>query len=153
MMSRRINRGRTSPSHTSHRSVPQIGALQAASTTQKMACFKVSTAAIRSARLSVFKIIQKSDYLKSPLASARGLNLAKTLESRRHKALIALLIERREALGMTQTQLADRLGEYQSFVARLESGQRRVDVVEFLELAEALGLDAGKALAAVRKVG
>jgi transcriptional regulator with XRE-family HTH domain len=81
------------------------------------------------------------------------LNLAKTLRSRRHKALISLLIERREAIGMTQTQLADKLGEYQSLIARLESGQRRVDVVEFLELAEALGLDAGKALAAVRKVG
>jgi transcriptional regulator with XRE-family HTH domain len=79
--------------------------------------------------------------------------LAKTLGSRRHKALIALLIERREAAGMTQTQLADKLGEYQSFVARLESGQRRVDVVEFLELADVLGFDAGKALGAVRKVG
>jgi transcriptional regulator with XRE-family HTH domain len=78
--------------------------------------------------------------------------LVKTLGSRRHKALIGLLIERREALGMTQTQLADRLGEYQSFVARLESGQRRVDVVEFLELAEALGFDAGKVLGAVKKV-
>ena len=77
--------------------------------------------------------------------------MGKTLGSRRHKALIALLIERREALGMTQTQLADRLGEYQSFVARLESGQRRVDVVEFLELAEVLGLDAGRALAVLRK--
>jgi transcriptional regulator with XRE-family HTH domain len=81
------------------------------------------------------------------------LNLAKTLGSRRHKALISLLIERREAIGMTQTQLADKLGEYQSLVARLESGQRRVDVVEFLELAEVLGLDAGKVLAAVKKVG
>ena len=78
--------------------------------------------------------------------------MPKTLGSRRHTALIGLLIERREALGMTQTQLADRLGEYQSFVARLESGQRRVDVVEFLELAEALGFDAGKMLAAVRKM-
>ncbi len=79
--------------------------------------------------------------------------MVKTLGSRRHKALIGLLIERREALGMTQTQLADRLGEYQSFVARLESGQRRVDVVEFLELAEVLRFDAGKALGAVRKAG
>jgi transcriptional regulator with XRE-family HTH domain len=79
------------------------------------------------------------------------LNLVKTLGSRRHKALIGLLIERREAIGMTQTQLADRLGEYQSFVARLESGQRRVDVVEFLELAEVLKFDAGKALATVKK--
>jgi transcriptional regulator with XRE-family HTH domain len=79
--------------------------------------------------------------------------LDKTLGSRRHTALIGLLIQRRQALGMTQTELADKLGEYQSFVARLEGGQRRVDVVEFLELAEVLGLDAGKVLAAVRKVG
>jgi hypothetical protein len=66
MMSRRISRGRTVPSHSSHSSVPQIGARQAASAIQMMTCLKVSTAAIRSSRLSVFKIIQKSDYLKSP---------------------------------------------------------------------------------------
>jgi transcriptional regulator with XRE-family HTH domain len=77
--------------------------------------------------------------------------LPKTLGSRRHKALITFLIERREAAGLTQTELADRLGEYQSFVARLESGQRRIDVVEFLELAEVLGFDSGKALAAMRR--
>ena len=67
--------------------------------------------------------------------------LAKTLGSDRHKALIAFLIAKREAAGMTQSDLAKRLGEYQSFVARLESGQRRVDVVEFIELAEILGFD------------
>jgi hypothetical protein len=38
----------------------------------------------------------------------------------------------------------------QSFIARLESGQRRVDVAESLELAEALGFDPGTVLAAVR---
>lgn len=77
--------------------------------------------------------------------------MAKTLGSSRHKSLIALLIER-EAAGMTQTQLADRLGEYRSFVARLESGQRRVDVVEFPELAEVPGFDAGKMLSTVKGV-
>ena len=68
--------------------------------------------------------------------------MAKTLGSERHKALIALLIEKREAAGLTQTELAAKLGEYQSFVARLESGQRRVDVVEFLQLAEVLNFNA-----------
>lgn len=58
--------------------------------------------------------------------------MAKTLGTPKHKALIALLIEKGEAVGLTQTELASKLGEYQSFVARLESGQRRVDVVEFL---------------------
>jgi transcriptional regulator with XRE-family HTH domain len=78
--------------------------------------------------------------------------LATTLGSKRHRILIALLIERRKAAGMTQAQLAKRLGKSQSFISRLESGQRRVYVVELLELAEVLGFDAGKALAAVRKV-
>ncbi|MGO7389005.1 multiprotein-bridging factor 1 family protein, partial [Rhizobium ruizarguesonis] len=51
------------------------------------------------------------------------MNVAKTLGTERHRALIALLVEKREASGITQTELADKLGEYQSFVARLESGQ------------------------------
>lgn len=78
--------------------------------------------------------------------------MGKTLGSKRHKALIDLLIERREAAGLTQADLADRLGEYQSFVARLESGQRRIDVVEFLDIAEALGFDPAKAIATLKKM-
>lgn len=77
--------------------------------------------------------------------------MGKTLGSKRHKALIDLLIERREAAGMTQADLANRLGEYQSFIARLESGQRRIDVVEFLDLAEILGFDPAKAVASLKK--
>ncbi|MGF6178687.1 helix-turn-helix domain-containing protein [Ensifer sp. 4252] len=72
--------------------------------------------------------------------------MAKTLGTPRHKALIALLIEKREAAGLTQTELAAQLGEYQSFVARLESGQRRVDVVELLEIAAILGFNPKDAL-------
>jgi transcriptional regulator with XRE-family HTH domain len=77
--------------------------------------------------------------------------LRKSLGSARHKALIDLLIQEREAAGLTQADLADRLGEYQSFVARLESGQRRIDVVEFLDLAEILGFDPAKAIAILKK--
>jgi transcriptional regulator with XRE-family HTH domain len=72
--------------------------------------------------------------------------LGKTLGSARHKALVDLIVAKREAVGLTQTQLADKLGEYQSFVARLESGQRRIDVIEFIEIARVLGFDAAKAL-------
>ncbi|MEI9401130.1 helix-turn-helix domain-containing protein [Mesorhizobium sp. M0621] len=75
-----------------------------------------------------------------------------TLGTNRHKALIALLIKKREAAGLTQVELATRLGQYQSFVARLESGQRRVDVVEFINLAEILGFNAPSAIKKLSEV-
>lgn len=70
----------------------------------------------------------------------------KTLGSKRHKALVAMLIAKREAKGMTQTDLAEKLGQYQSFVARIESGQRRIDVIEYLDIAEAIGVDPKRVL-------
>ena len=76
--------------------------------------------------------------------------MGKTLGSARHKLLVDFIVSKREAAGMTQTQLAEKLGEYQSFVARLESGQRRIDVVEFLDLAAKLGFDPAKA---IRQIG
>ncbi|BAB48434.1 helix-turn-helix transcriptional regulator [Mesorhizobium sp. AD1-1] len=72
--------------------------------------------------------------------------VVKTLGTLRHKSLITMLIAKREASGLTQTELAEKLGEYQSFVARLESGQRRVDVVEFIDLAKILGFDPSSAI-------
>jgi ribosome-binding protein aMBF1 (putative translation factor) len=64
---------------------------------------------------------------------------------------VHLLIAKRAAAGLTQAELAARIGEYQSFVAGLESGQRRDDVVEFIDLAEKLGFDPAKAISNLRK--
>jgi transcriptional regulator with XRE-family HTH domain len=61
------------------------------------------------------------------------------------------LIARRKAAGLTQAELANLLGEYQSYVARLESGQRRVDVVELLNIAKALNFDATKAVKTIEQ--
>jgi transcriptional regulator with XRE-family HTH domain len=52
-----------------------------------------------------------------------------------------LLIAARGASGLTQAQLAERLGRRQNFVSAYERG-RDIEVVEFLQIAEALGLDA-----------
>ena len=67
--------------------------------------------------------------------------MSKTLGTSRHRALIAFLTAKRHAAGMSQTDLAKALGEYQSFVARMESGQRRVDVIEYENLARILNFD------------
>ncbi len=67
--------------------------------------------------------------------------IAKTIGSKRHKALIALLIKERKVAGLNQTELADALGQYESFIARVKSGERRVDVIEFLDIAKAIGFD------------
>lgn len=72
--------------------------------------------------------------------------MPKTLVDARHKALIELIIRKRKEAGFKQTDLADRMKVYQSLIARLESGQRRVDVIELIRLGEILGFDASLAV-------
>lgn len=72
---------------------------------------------------------------------ARTTALRKTLRSRGHKTLIGVLVAAREKAGMTQRELAARIRRPHSFVGRMEAGERRVDVVEFIEIARALGAD------------
>jgi transcriptional regulator with XRE-family HTH domain len=72
--------------------------------------------------------------------------MSRTVGSPRHKALIQFLVDKRKKAGLTQAQLAAKLGRYQSFVATVESGQRRIDVVEFLDFADAIGFDAREAI-------
>ena len=55
--------------------------------------------------------------------------------------LIALLVEMRDKVGMTQRDLAEALKRPRSFVSRVEAGERRLDVVEFVAVAKALKLD------------
>ena len=53
--------------------------------------------------------------------------------------------------GITQQELAKRLKKPQSFVSKYENGERRLDVVEFLEVATALGFDGHALLRGPRK--
>lgn len=55
----------------------------------------------------------------------------------------ALRTARKDA-DMTQAEVAERLGCPQSVIAKYENGERRVDVVEFLALAKAIGFDPGR---------
>jgi len=52
-----------------------------------------------------------------------------------------LLIEARKLAGLTQAELAHKLSRPQSFVSKYERGERRLDVIEFFEVARAIGVD------------
>jgi transcriptional regulator with XRE-family HTH domain len=52
-----------------------------------------------------------------------------------------MLVEAREAAGLTQVELAGRLDRPQSFVSKIERGVRKVDVIEFVEIARVIGFD------------
>lgn len=58
-----------------------------------------------------------------------------------YAALITVLIEARLSAKLTQVQLASALGKPQSFVSKIERGERRIDLVEFCAFADALGAD------------
>lgn len=58
--------------------------------------------------------------------------------------MCAVLLATRRDAGLTQAQLAERLGKPASFIAKIEIGERRLDVVEFAAITKALKLDPRK---------
>jgi transcriptional regulator with XRE-family HTH domain len=86
--------------------------------------------------------------------------MQKSLKSPEYARLIATLVAVRHAAGVRQQALAKKLGRPQSFIAKYEGGERRIDVIEFIAIARALGADpvklfrnyvAGKPVKAGRK--
>jgi DNA-binding XRE family transcriptional regulator len=69
------------------------------------------------------------------------IQLPKSLRSRGHKALLAVLVASRREAGLTQRQLATRLGVPASTIGKIEVGERRLDVVEFMAVARALKVE------------
>lgn len=69
------------------------------------------------------------------------VRLAKSIYDDEYRKFIGMLKSERLAAGLTQQQVADRLGRPQSFVAKVEGFERRLDVVEFVNLCRALGVD------------
>jgi transcriptional regulator with XRE-family HTH domain len=59
----------------------------------------------------------------------------------KYERLRELLVEARQNAGLTQSEVASELKQPQSFVSKYERGERRLDVVEFLEVARIIGLD------------
>jgi transcriptional regulator with XRE-family HTH domain len=62
----------------------------------------------------------------------------KALYERSYAAFTELLKEERRKAGLTQAMLAKNLRRPQSYVSKYERGDRRLDVIEFLEIARAI---------------
>lgn len=68
--------------------------------------------------------------------------MQKSIHSKEYQKVLGTLIALRQKAGMTQRDLAAKLGREHSFVWRIENGERRLDVVEFFWVCNALGQDA-----------
>lgn len=72
--------------------------------------------------------------------SGRLTDMDKSIYSAEYQRLCGVLRELRQETGLTQVQVAERLGVPQSFVSKYESGERRLDVVELRHVGEAMGV-------------
>jgi transcriptional regulator with XRE-family HTH domain len=75
--------------------------------------------------------------------------MVKQLRSPRHRALISAVVGARKAAGLTQRQLAAKLKRSNSFVWKLEAGERQVNVLEFIEIARVLNVKASILMAQI----
>lgn len=66
--------------------------------------------------------------------------MGRHLRSPKHRALIAAIVEARNATGLSQREFAKKLRRTNNFVWRIEAGERQVNVLEFIEIAMAAGI-------------
>lgn len=67
--------------------------------------------------------------------------MSRSLFTPAYHCLIQALVGARREAGLRQVDLANRLGKPQSFVSKMETGERRLDVIEFLVVSRAIGVD------------
>lgn len=72
---------------------------------------------------------------------ARRSRRPKSLHDPAYRGLCDLLREMRDTAGLTQRDLAAAMDEHRSFVWKTESGERRLDAVEFVRWCLACGTD------------
>lgn len=77
--------------------------------------------------------------------------MEKSIHSTRYAVFLKVLREARERAGLTQVQLARKIGETQTFVSKCERGERRIDVIELRTFCRAFGLSLKQFVTALEK--
>lgn len=77
--------------------------------------------------------------------------MPKSVFSGAHQHVVDALVGARRQSGMTQAEVAAKVGRDQSFVSLIENSQRRVDVLEFFALCRAMNADAISLLHAIER--
>jgi transcriptional regulator with XRE-family HTH domain len=77
--------------------------------------------------------------------------VARSVFSQRYAKLCRALISARHEAQFTQIDLAKKLRRPQSFVSKYERGERRLDVIEFIEVTEALTIEPASVIDVVRR--
>lgn len=67
-----------------------------------------------------------------------------------YEAAVEALVRARKAVGLSQRDLSERVGKPRSFISKIESRERRVDIVEFIAIARGMGVDPTKLLTEVQ---
>ncbi|MBL8823451.1 MAG: helix-turn-helix transcriptional regulator [Planctomycetia bacterium] len=65
--------------------------------------------------------------------------MEKSIYTREYSVVLRLIREAREKSGITQEQLAKQLKQTQSFVSKIERGDRRIDIVQLRTLCRVFG--------------
>ncbi|MBZ5609695.1 MAG: helix-turn-helix domain-containing protein [Acidobacteriia bacterium] len=77
--------------------------------------------------------------------------MEKSIHSASYAVFLKVLKKAREDAGLTQTELAQKIGETQTFISKCERGERRVDVVELRTVCQAFGLSLKQFVATLEK--
>ncbi len=67
--------------------------------------------------------------------------MTKSVFTENYTEFLKLLILARKQAGLTQKEVADKLHKNQSYISKYENGERRLDVIEFADIAMAIGVN------------
>lgn len=79
--------------------------------------------------------------------------MARGIHDSRYRWVVDRLVQARKKKGLSQAAVAELLGKPQQYVSRYETGERRLDIFEFVDAAEALEVDPLRLVGEARQSG